>query len=73
MVNDECREVFEMDKCVDVVTIRKDNTEPYIFEIALDEIRLYYKLKMSDWIKKNDYSNVKDVIDFHNEIFNDVK
>lgn len=72
MVNDECRDVFEMDKCVDVVTISKSNTEPYIFEIALDEIKLYYKLKMSDWIKKNDYSNVEDVVNFHNEIFNDV-
>jgi len=72
MVNDECRDVFDMDKCVDVVTISKSNTEPYVFETTLDEIRLYYKLKMADWIKKNDYSNVEDVVNFHNEIFNDV-
>lgn len=73
MVNDECMDALGVDKCVDVVTISKRNDEPYTCETTIEEIRLYYKLKMADWIKKNDYTDVEDIINFHNEIFKDVK
>lgn len=70
MVNDECKDAFGTDKCVEVLTIsnryeKLDN----ICETTLDEVKLYYKTKMYDWIKKNDCLKVEDVVNFHNEIF----
>jgi hypothetical protein len=70
MVNDECKDAFGIDKCVEVLTIsnryeKLDSTDAS----ALEEVRLYYKTKMYDWIKKNDCLKVEDVVDFHNEIF----
>lgn len=76
LVNDECKDVFDMNKCVEVVTIDK-SFESLLLNVEDNKkaIQQYYKIKMSDWIKKNVESDEKniDIINFHNEIWADVK
>lgn len=76
LVNQECKETLNVDKCVNVVTINKNSeNNPYICEtiLALNEVKLYYKLKMEEWIIKHKHNKNEDVIKFHNELFEDVK
>lgn len=70
MVNEECKATFNMDKCVEVVTIENENNNCEL--VGLDNvtyIQNYYKDKMWNWIKKNKYQNDKDIVGFHNNIF----
>lgn len=76
MVNDECKDAFNIDKCVDVITINKSNTKDdniYDTTTELIELRRYYKIKMADWLKKNYSADSYELLNFHNEIFKDVK
>lgn len=73
LVNDECNDAFNVDKCVDVVTIENSNSEQTITDIedCTKALQQYYQIKMNDWIKKNGQLE-EDVIKFHNEIWSDV-
>lgn len=75
MLNDECKDAFGCDKCVEVITI--DNRNNICETVMIEEknkIKKYYKDKMQNWIDNQDKKKIEqDVIDFHNEIFKDVK
>ena len=77
MINDECMEVFGVNRCVEVITIEKSQDVELDNEHLRDstkELQQYYKIKMNEWIHKNkDDSNSTDLIQFHNELWDDVK
>lgn len=73
MLNDECHENFNCNRCVDVVTINGDNTNICERVALRDNIRKYYKNKMNEWIIKNNYTDYQNIIEIHNKLFEDVK
>lgn len=74
MINNECKEAFEVDRCVEVITIEKgkdiilDNEQ---LRASTKELKKYYKIKMNDWVNK--HNDDSDLIKFHNELWEDVK
>ena len=74
MINDECKEAFGADKCVDVITIEKSKDvtlENEQLRASLKELKQYYKIKMEEWVHKNkdDSESSKELIQFHNELW----
>ena len=78
MINDECKETFGIDKCVEVITIEKSQ------DVAIDEenlrdsikeLKQYYKIRMDDWVNKNkdDSESSKELTKFHKDLWVDVK
>lgn len=77
MINDECKESFGADKCVDVITIEKSKEvilENEYLRASIKELKQYYKIKMDEWVNKNkdDSESSKELIQFHNELWADV-
>lgn len=70
MINNECKEAFEVDRCVEVITIEKgkditlDNEQ---LRASTKELKKYYKIKMNDWVNK--HNDDSDLIKFHNELW----
>lgn len=78
MINDECKEAFEVDKCVEVITIEKSqdiSLENEYLRASTKDLQQYYKIKMNDWINKNkdNSENSKELIKFHTDLWDDVK
>ena len=75
MINDECKTTFDADKCVEVITIDNRGEVCELAPEYIKNIKLYYKEKMENWIKdnlkkkENTEERMKDVINFHNLIF----
>lgn len=72
LVNDECRDAFEMDRCVDVIVLDKSETVNCELAQMVEKIREYYKAKMTEWINKKENRDMFEILSFHNEIFKDV-
>ena len=74
MINEECKEAFGVDRCVDVITIEKSqdvNLENEHLRDCTKELRKYYKVKMNEWVNKNkdESKSSKELIQFHNELW----
>jgi hypothetical protein len=74
MINEECKEAFGVDRCVDVITIEKSqdvNLENEHLRDCTKELRKYYKVKMNEWVNKNkdESESSKELIQFHNELW----
>ena len=72
MINDECMEAFGVNRCVEVITIENGQENEHLRN-SIEDLKLYYKIKMNDWIHKNNYDSDSNVVKFHNELWSDVK